>query len=363
MKTIRASSTPLAFACPASLLPVNVHVREENDGASVGTAAHEALAHLAEGRGIPWDDLPAMAERHGVDLGELRMLCAMGIKLWSAVSDKFSGAVITELELRAELPGVMLTGHADVISLSGNTACIGDWKTGRKDSDYTRQMESYAVLLMQDNPQLERVTSMLLWVRECEVEHRTMTRARAVEWIAQLGRVVNWDGIYRPGTHCAYCPRSHECEAANALARRDAAAILDVEDVASLATMAPEKLVELAQKASLVAKYAGRVRDTIKAHVEAHGDIVGGTHRLTLQTENRRQLDPIKAWPVLESLGFDDADFAACVTIGVSKVEDVVKGKAGKGHGASAVRALSDSLTSAGATTTKTITKMVEKRN
>ena len=358
---------PLAFRCAASMRP-ELRVDEAHDAANAGTAAHEALRPLAEGRGVNFDGVEAIAARYHADPDEVRMLCAMGVKLWRQIRGTFPGA-ITEADLELELDGATLTGHMDLTAITGDVARGADWKTGRLDSDHAEQMKAYGTLLLLNYPQLREVTITILWVRDEEIENYTMTRADAIAWVARVeAEVIRWDGTYRPGDHCKHCPRSHECAAANAMARRDVAAISDKSLVArvesELATMAPEELISLVRKARAVEKMAKRVVDAIKEHVLTHGDVAApGFGRLTIQTDERRSVDPLKAWPVLEAAGFSDEDFAAVVTLGISKVERLAAKKAGRGSGAGAVRELQKQLTDVGAIETKAQGKLVQKRD
>jgi len=148
--------------------------------------------------------------------------------------------------------------------------------------------------------------------------------------------------------------------------RRDIAAMTDRELVSraecDLAAMTPERIIELEQKASLVTAYAGRVRDAIRKHVVDHGDVVANGIRLTIAIEERRQLDPLKAFPVLESAGFGDAEFSECVEIRPSKVDSIVAKRAPRGKGAAKVRELKAQLEEAGATSVKQIQKLTTRR-
>ncbi len=360
---LRASATPAAFACPGSVrLPV-LQIAERSEPADLGSAAHVALRSVAEGAGVPWDTLAALAAQWGVDPDELRMLAATGAKMWPHVADSFPNA-ITEVPLRAEVaPGVWLTGHADLLSSTATKVRLGDWKTGRKDADYSHQMKAYAALALLDDPILTEATSTVLWVRESEIENYTMTRPEALAWVEELrSTVIDWDGVFHPGSHCGYCKRSHECAAANALARRDVAAILDESASSALSAMEPDQIVALHQKASYVLKLAERVRDAIKAHVDATGDVLGVEGRLTIDIEKRRELAPLVAWPVLEAQGFEDEDFAACVDVKISRVEKRVAEKAGRGKGAAAVRAIDAALETAGAIGIREVRKLTIKR-
>lgn len=360
---IRASAMPRAVLCPGSVRRGRLLIDATSEPADLGSAAHEAFRPLAEGVAIEWDSLPGIADRWNVSAEELRMLVALARKLWDRVKDSFKDA-LTEVPLSTAIaPGVELTGHADLVSISGRAARIGDWKTGRKDSDYSHQMRAYAALALRDNPDLEEATATILWVRDGEIENYTMTRADAEAWLhAVRQRVVEWDGVYRTGSHCSYCPRLHECEASTAMARRDAATLLDVDAVTAIASMDPERVVELYQKVLLVEQCAERVREAVRVRASADGPITANGFAIGLEPEERRSLDVLKAWPVLEAQDFTDEDYAACIEIRPAKLDKVVAQKAGRGKGAAAVRALTERLEQADAVKKNTVQKLVVRR-
>jgi hypothetical protein len=364
---LRASALPLAFACAASLRPEGVRINPSNDAALAGTAAHECLQPLAERGIVEWDSVEEIARRHGADPEEVRMLTALGFKLWPEVSKSFYGA-LSEVPLQLEVAeGVVLTGHVDLLTVTDTVVRAADWKTGRKDTDYSHQMKAYAAMILLSDEQLVEATVTILWVRDQEVENYTMDRAQARAWVQELReRVIEWDGIYRPGLHCQYCQRSHECAAVAAMVRRDLAALTDPDLMArvdgDLAKMAPAEIVDIFEKADFVLRFAERARAAIKRHVELTGDVVGAGRRLTVVTETRRDVDPTLAWPILDLEGFTDEDFAAVMTMSASKIEKLVATKAGRGNGAKAIRELAVKLEQARAIDRREIKKLQSKR-
>lgn len=363
MLKLRASGMPLVETCPGAARAPEVRIRETGEAAELGTATHDVLAVLISSGEVQWDEVPATAAKYGVAEGELRALVAQGRKLWHQVRDSFPQSM-TEVRLGPMqiTDDATLMGHVDAICVVGDEARIVDWKTGRKDTDYSAQMAAYAALVFADHPEIERVTTTLLWVRDGEIETVTMTRAQADAWVARVRRhVVQWDGVYHPGGHCAYCPAWHECKAAHAMARAAVDALTGTA-VDALAEMDPADVVALYQRAALVAKVADQVRDAIRLHVVQSGPVAADGKMLTMTTEARRSLDPSKAWPVLEDSGFADEDFAACITMSAAKAEDVVKARAPKGKGASAARELAAKLDAAGAVRVSEIAKLTLKR-
>jgi hypothetical protein len=112
----------------------------------------------------------------------------------------------------------------------------------------------------------------------------------------------------------------------------------------------------------MIAACADRIKDAIRAHVETVGEVAGEKTRLTVVEENRRTLDPLKTWPILTESGFADEDFAECVKISASSVDDVVAKRAGRGNGRRAIAALREQLQAANALSLHTINKLQEKR-
>lgn len=364
---VRASALPLAFTCPGSAQPPTVPAADASYPARLGSAVHQVLRGLAETGQVPWTEVNGAADRWGVSADEVSVLCGLAQKLWPSIAASFPEA-ISEVPLSAEISrGLMLTGTADLVSVRGRTARILDWKTGRKDRNYAHQVKGYAALVLAEDHELDSASATIVWLRDQAIENYTMTRAAMTEWASGLAeQLLSWDGIFHPGGHCMECPRSHECAAANALVRRDismfSSEALAASMEADLAKMAPADVIELLRKADTVAYFAGRVRSAVKAHVLANGDIVGDGSRLTIESQDRRELDPIAAWPVLEAAGLTGEELAACVDVHISRIEGTVAKKAGRGKGAAAVRELTAKLEEATAVHRKQTQILKEKR-
>lgn len=367
---LRASAMPTAFKCAGSVQPCALEAEEVNEAAENGTAAHKCLEPLATKGAVEWENIDNVCDELDGNSEEVRMLCSKATKLWSKIRDTFPAA-LTEIAVSYELPelevaGLKLTGHIDVISIVGNQVRILDWKTGRIDANYAHQMKAYLAMVILAYPELEGGTATIAWVRSGDVENYTMTRQDALRWVHDFeGRVVNWDGVYRTGDHCVHCRRFHECQAGNALARSYVAAIGDVgiDSVGSqVLTLDPNACIELYHKARYVSQIADKALKAIKGRAEKQGEIVGKESKLYIETEGRRELDPQKAWGVLDAHGFTEADFAACIKMPISKVEKRVAELAGKGAGAAAKRDIAQKLELVGAIEIKEVTKLEERR-
>lgn len=368
---IRCSSLPLAFKCAGSTRRGAVPVNESHEAADTGTAGHEGHATMVRTGKVDWEAVPTLARKHEVEEQELRVLLALGLQLWDKVKESFPNAS-AEVPLRYQIGRVLLTGHPDVMAASGTILRILDWKDGRLDSNYREQLLGYCALGLLVTNGATSAESGIGWVRDGEYEAHTMDRAGLYVWMQRVeDEIVQWDGTYRPGAHCHYCPRSHECPAANALARRDFAIVADrdlpgrIEDGPTLREMIqrePDKIVALLERADLAAKVAERVRAAIKEEVIRAGDIVGGGKRLTLQRKERRHLNVLQAFPILQEK-LEDAEMAEVIDISLPKAAELVGKKAGKGNGARAKRELEAELAQAGAIETSTTVSLVVRRD
>lgn len=367
---LRCSALPLAMTCPGSVRPEGLTIDESGAASAAGDAAHEGLADLVETGRMAWGDVTALARRHGADEGEVRALLSLGVALWREVGAMFPAAA-SERELTYRDPGgaFVLTGHADVVAWLPGRVRVADWKTGRRDADYREQLVGYCVLALGEGESFgaDAADAFVLWLRDGEVERHGMRRRDVAAWLDRVRRrVVDWNGRYHVGPHCAHCPRSHECPAGRALARRDVVAVRDVAPYKlegdALERLSPDDLVELLGQADHVAAIAGRVRAAIRTLVKSRGEVVGSSKRLSLQHEERRELDVLAALPVLEAAGLTDDDLAEVITLSLAVAENIVAKRAPRGKGAATVRALDAALEQAGAIRTTTTTKLVVKR-
>lgn len=355
MRTVRCSSLPLLMRCRAAGETPDLVIRETNAAAELGTDVHRLLARLADDELIEWN---------AIDNPEVRALVACGERIWRELG--MAGMpTMGEASMSANVRGVTVTGTADVVVIGAQVATVLDWKSGRLDTDYREQLRGYSCLLLLSAPSLDRVDSVAAWLRDQDIERHSFDRDDLLAWEGDIERLGEpWDRRYTTGSHCAHCPRAHECPAVNALVRRDATAMLGLDLDAlegGLAVMPPERILELVRQAKMVGAVADRIRDAVRDHVARSGDVVSADGRLTLETTRRRVVDTAAAWPTLEAMLSDD-ELPGCVKVSLSRVEEAVAKSAGKGNGARAKRDLTARLEAANAITTTEIVKLIERR-
>lgn len=331
----------------------------------LGTAAHEALAEVIEGRE---PDLEIIALRHGVDLGELSTLVAVGRSAWNKLAPSYPNAR-TEVAVSADeevtgQEGLRLVGHVDVLSEQWPEEARGiDWKSGRKEeTDYYDQIAGYATCLILGHG-FKRVVFSVVWLRSMSIETFTFTREDAVKFAARVAAALAPGASYRIGEHCPNCARSHNCPALIAAGRRDLALFAGADAGEIIAAAPSEQLVALRRKVRTLVSFAESLDDAIRRRVATDGPLDSGDgYSLQLVEENgKREIDTIKAWPVLQA-ALTDEELAPCITVSARAVDDAVAKKAGKGKGAAAKREIAAALEQAGALTQPKVTKLKEVR-
>lgn len=337
---LRCSALPRALKCGGSVRPAELKVDVENEAAELGTAAHEWLARVVSGEHV---DLDVIADR------DLRILVALGIRMWHQLEEHFPGAVAERTAATREYPdrGFLLSGTVDVVARGEGYTSTADWKTGRLDSDYWAQIVGYCVLFAAHG---DVATGAILWVRDEEVENYTTTQEQRDQFLDRItDEVVNWDGVYHPGSHCGFCPRYHECAAARAHERAAVQAFSREDLVDDIDAMDAVQQLDLYEQAGTVVRLAGLLREALRTVVDERGPIVSPARMLQLVEAPSYTIDPLAAWPVMDAFGLDDKAKAEAIKISKPALEDVVKRLAPPRKGAARIRELRDALEAAGA--------------
>lgn len=363
---LRGSAAPMAMACPGSVREPEIEIDREHEAGPVGTAAHAVFDSIVELGGYP--DIAAYAKKYGVNEPELGQMAKFARIAWDQLRAEFPAAE-TEVALATQLTDrVTLTGHLDLLSRmpKQRRAALADLKSGRLDKDYSAQVFSYCVLVFDNDPDIDEIDASIIWLRDSQIERYRMNRSEAEAWKQTLiKRVVQWDGVYHPGDHCAHCKRSHECAALVAMARRDLEvfgdpAMADRFDLGAdgLDDLPDATLVALKRKTKSLVALLDSFDSVLRATVKRRGEVDGGDGWVLRFVDiDQREIDALAAWPALQSR-LSDEEIAAGVSLSIGRLEDVIAKKAGKGKGAAAKRDLAADLEKAGAVSTRLVSQL-----
>ncbi len=371
LTTIRISSLPRGVACPGSLRPSpdgSPPVSPSNDVSALGSAVHEVLATIIN---MDLDHIPPIiskvAQRHGVDPGDLECLSNIGLNRWRSLRARgmfpdpeaeWSGSM--------EVAGVKITGHIDVMSRLVHADMVRipivDFKSGRRDNDHYHQIVGYGMLALDEYPDAAAVDGMVAWLLDDEIESISMTRVDVERWRDEvlIGRVINWDGVYHPGPQCEHCPRFAGCPARAAMVRSAVSELaISEEQVRSILTdlitgarggdlKCREAIVRAYEKVQIVTTTADYFRKAIKQEIEANGPITAGMHELSVSDQTVQTIKPAPAMAVLEQLLSGDEILSAC-KISKTTIMDLIGDKAAKGRKGKDQKAMLEQLAAAGA--------------
>jgi|TARA_B110000263_G_C15311798_1_gene513879 hypothetical protein len=118
-------------------------------------------------------------------------------------------------------PDAWFRSILDVLMIheSQKKAFVLDWKTGKRRPDFT-QMEIFALQVFKHYPEVDSVTSALVWLRDYKMDTQVYKREQSNEMWARIMARVN--RIYeslehdtwppKPSGLCPWCPAKHICD-------------------------------------------------------------------------------------------------------------------------------------------------------
>ena len=112
-----------------------------------------------------------------------------------------------------------LRSKIDVLVRRGPEAVMFDWKTGKRRPDFD-QLEMFAAQVFKHYPEVERVKTTFVWLKESKMDHETYTRddlpnimQRILTKITRIEGSLehdNWPA--KPSGLCNWCPCKNFCE-------------------------------------------------------------------------------------------------------------------------------------------------------
>jgi len=296
MTAVRCSALPRVLRCPPSARPPAVVLADESAEATLGSAVHGALAHVARHN---LEAPPPLEEFCGdvVDEDDARPLVWAGVQF---LREEDIGVVAVERELSLPLAdNVVLTGHPDLVGTDeeGNLVIV-DWKTSEY-GDCWDQLRGYALLGRGLVEGAERARLLAVYLREREVDERVETWDSLEAWRAELVRVLRERAeVYAPGAHCLYCPRRRECPARAESLRSAAGTLLDRPMEGGALTRAD--LARLYDRAKLLRKALDEFDASLREDILANGPLpLDDGREVRLEPQTRERIDAAKALSVL----------------------------------------------------------------
>lgn len=326
IEKLRPSDMTIFPLCPESARePEQKIPRELAPAADLGSAVHDAMSAILDGDERSPDPPPA------IDQEDFAKLVAYGMTAWKALSPFFPNRQ-ADYEIEVDDDALFRKGHVDLVSLSITSGSFLDFKTGTPRKGHYDQLCAYAWMLFRKHPDLTELSGSLVYLREWTFRSWTFTPKIVGRWFSKISKLAA-EPMFRPGSHCCYCKRRHECDAFR-LWTQTAIATMESEPTDPLE---PAAISELYDQAKGLEKLIAELKRAVKAHVMAHGRVLylGNETALTVEGQEVRELDIQRSWPVLSAL-LPAKTLAECSRISITKVEKAVR----EAHGNNAVKKL-----------------------
>jgi len=348
----RCSALPRIMACPASATKPKVRIDSDNVAGRIGSAVHKALA-MAYLSGVP--DLPAIAAEYRVTPEDITSLFWIGKNRLGEYADALDVHRI-EHGLVRDVPGtdITLTGTADLFGLTKTEPplpFVWDYKSGSQSTNHRDQLIGYAFLLYGE--EYATVKIMTAWLRANEVQIDNITPADIAAWLERLQHAIKHPRTFRPGDHCGYCPRAHECKARTALIRKSAGDFLAIAD--KMKALTPETLAANYTRAKLLEKVLKQFDATLKDALVYHGELPMGDGRVLYLSESPR--DKLITDKVIEHCALPIEKLLPAMSISKGGLTDAIKAECERENlpKGKTIKATMDALRDVGAIVTNTI--------
>jgi len=353
MLKVRASSAGRIMQCGPSAIPPKVPIDSTGPGAELGSLVHEMAAKIIVSHNNPVEpaQIARYTEGRDVNRADIELLLGNAYEAWKELRAGLPHPVVeqaTECELA---PGVMLTGHADVIDIEPPVVHIIDWKSGHKAEliDYSHQMKAYAWLALQRYAVGKEARTVLVWLRDRSYTEHRFRLEQLTDWAHDLAaRIAEPDSFpYSPGEACQYCPRQHECPARLTYART---ALELVANTKPETPLAPVDVIRLYRGLQYYDKLSADCRKMLRQQIANTGPVQADGCTLTLSVAKKQVIDPRAAWEVMaRHLTMDE--IAKVVKITKGELIKQVRAKAARGTKDAIEMMFVDELWSAGAVT------------
>jgi len=332
--TVHCSFLPIVANCSAAAHSSGSRIRiaDAEDAADLGIAVHVVSKEIVAVGDRP-ENLAEYASEYSCSENELGVLTWYALQFWKEHGNLFSFPR-TEVELGYDVIGqpVRIVGTTDVMSIeSAIFGILLDWKSGRMGEETVKeQVMGYATCLAAEH-MLSEVSAIVAWLRDQTYQRWTWRAEELFDWVAELARkVIQEPDHFNLGTWCRFCPRFLECPAQRDLLMTTATAI----QATGVSALSPQTLAGLYPRVQSLERIIKAYRGQVRAAVEQLGSIeTDDGYVLSLQSRILRELDPVKAWPVMETLlGGEPERMAKCVKISMPKLVAEVKASAARGQ-------------------------------
>lgn len=355
----RGSSADLHLQCAGSIGYTGTEYSEDTIVARTGTAVHEAMARVVEGRKVAHDYLQTKFG-NTIDQDVARIAFATGRKIWGKLSEVMPGALSER-----RIVGRTTEGTADVLWLalregsSPQSIAILDWKLGMSEDHHINQLGAYALAAVDryGRPADGYVTVVEVWLMKGTYAAKRLSLVYLEHLRSRFeAQHMRAREQFNPGDWCKYCPFKTMCGERRKYIRAAG------EAIAGIGCHVPTRkaLARLWDKSKALERALAEYKKAVRAEVATEGPLELGDGRVIDLHEQ-------------EKIVFDDAasvidmvrpyaDLNKLVSISKSSLEKAIRAKAPRGKAASTVRQTLASLEEEGLISKSTTLRLEAKK-
>jgi hypothetical protein len=366
VESVRCSSLPRLWSCPASVLQAASKGYVFNSSgveAELGKLIHECCHQFVKTNKF---DLSGTAAHYpnvtGGMVSQADTMLAYAESVWIKLVNFFPAPQCeASLSLKDndcllvnQSIAYRLTGTLDVYSqIDQHRAILLDWKSGFVDSSYQQQMAGYAYLLWvwMGKPDDVLIKAVAVWLRHGYYNVLSYDAERLKQWAFDLKHnVLSKPNAYQVSEHCRFCPIFSDCEARKLWVNGTLDAFMfngqndptgnlqrymDVakekingittenKNDAGLAEIVGDMLFRI----KIAAKAVDDAKEMLRMAVQRVGPIpLEEDKALAIREVPIRTLEPEKSFPILRRT-LSDAELAETMTISLPKSIAIVRAR------------------------------------
>lgn len=346
---VSASGVPRFFSCASSAVVIDAPFNPGSVAANIGNATHEGCWRLVRGMPVDTEELAERFNLDDADKIDFRVCMAYANQAWHASKQSFPNPK-TEIRIESDL----VNGTADVLHHDGETAAVGDWKSGRVPSHVTEQLAAYAYAVREKfgMPRSGYITSIAWWLRFQEMEVRKMDDNYLDAFADTFQHQMKAAGRqYAPSYDtCGFCTRQNECQALRDWIDAAGSAVMIHQEQAQAGALTIEQLGELYPQAKMLEKALAAYKEALK-HAASRGEVRVGEGKVFRVNEYRKDVinDIQGAWKhLVQDQSFTPSDMASVCKLSLSKIKDIAGNRAEPQGKAKAKKQILEDLNQAG---------------
>lgn len=316
----RPSTLPRLDKCPASKKKPTVDIQRSFAAQKQGNAVHEMLSQYYTETGENRLDFSAVIEKEDIEnLPELYR------NFWTAVKwlESLEGIEIVGVEKRLKSNHwIDFDGTCDILFIFNGRLYVLDWKTGRVERDYKRQLEAYLVLACEELG-FKEGTIIEFYTQTAQPYIHNYKEGFIERFYQNLDRIAT-NNNYDPGAHCEFCPIFYECEARQVMLKHALNVLANL--TFSNEKLTDDQLIELYESSNAVANVIENFKEIFKSEIAVKGSIKNEIFEFTINEVKTRSILFDKALPELVALDIPNMqDLKSKLTLGSTIFKEFLK--------------------------------------